>query len=45
MTQRCTVVNERGQQCGDHDGHDGPHTALIATQFLVIQPNAQRGDR
>lgn len=36
---RCTAVAPRGhdfagQQCGNYAGHDGPHTVLIASEFL-----------
>jgi len=41
--ERCAAIAPKGHdyagaRCGDYAGHSGPHTALIASQFLVARP-------
>lgn len=43
MAERCKSIapadsDMAGQQCGNAKGHRGPHTALIATEFITEPP-------
>jgi hypothetical protein len=38
LDSRCKAIDKAtGIQCGNHKGHSGPHTRLVATAFLLAK--------